>query len=42
MTPERAVDIEVIGEQMVNSTESPTISNNDVQPLPHDIDQPVN
>ena len=26
---------------MVNSIESPTISNNDVEPLRHDIDQSV-
>ena len=26
---------------MVNSIESPTISNNDAEPLPHDIDQSV-
>ena len=26
---------------MVNSIESPTISNNDAEPLPYDIDQPT-
>ena len=41
MTREKAVNIEVIGKQMVKSIESPTISNNDVQPLPYDIDQLV-
>ena len=41
MMPEKPVDNEVIEEQMVNSTESPTISNNDAEPLPHDIDQSV-
>ena len=28
-------------EQMVNSIEIYAISNNDTEPLPHDIDQPV-
>ena len=41
MTREKVVNIEVIGKQMVKSIESPTISNNDVQPLPYDIDQLV-
>ena len=41
MTPEKAVDKEVIEDQMVNSIESPTISINVAEPLPHDIDQPV-
>ena len=31
----------VIEEQLVNSIGSPTTSNNDVEPLAHDIDQPV-
>ena len=39
MTLEKAVDNEVIEEQMVNSMERPTISN-DVESLPHDVDQP--
>ena len=39
MTPEKAVDNEVLEEQMVNSIERSTISKNDVEPLPHDIDQ---
>ena len=39
MTPEKAVDNEVIEEQMVNNIESPTIYNNDADPLLHDIDQ---
>ena len=38
MTPEKAVENKVIEEQMVNSIESSTISNNDAEPLPHDID----
>ena len=41
MTREKAVNIEVIGKQMVKSIESPTISNNDVQSLPDDIYQLV-
>ena len=36
---EKAVDQKVIEKQMVNSIESPTISNNDVEPLPHEIEQ---
>ena len=40
MTPEKAVDNEAIEEQMVNSIERPTISKNDIEPLPHDTDQP--
>ena len=39
MTPEKAVHNEVLEEQMVNSIERSTISKNDVEPLPHDIDQ---
>ena len=39
MTPEKAVDNEVIEEQMVNNIESPTIYNNDADPLLYDIDQ---
>ena len=31
----------VIEEQLVNIIGSPTTSNNDVEPLAHDIDQPV-
>ena len=41
MTREKAVNIEVIGKQMVKRIESPTISNNDVQSLPDDIYQLV-
>ena len=41
MALEKVVDNEVIQEQMINSIVSPTIPNNDVEPLPHDIDQPV-
>ena len=41
MTPEKAVDNEVIEEQMVNSVASITILNNDDEPIPHDTDQPV-
>ena len=41
MTPEKGGDNEVVEEQMLNNIESPTISNNDSEPLPHDIDQPV-
>ena len=41
MTPEKAVDNEVIEEQMVNGVASTTILNNDDEPLPHDTDQPV-
>ena len=41
MTPEKTVDNEVIEEQMVNSVESPIISNKDVESLAHNIDQPV-
>ena len=41
MTPEKTVDNEVNEEQVVNSAESPTISSNDTELLPHDIDQPV-
>ena len=41
MTPKKVVDNKVIEEQMVNSIESPTISNNDAEPLPHDINQPT-
>ena len=40
MNPEKPVDNEVMDEQKVNSIERPTISKNDVEPLPHDIDQP--
>ena len=40
MTPEKAVNNEVIEEQMVNSIERLTISKNDVEPLPDNIDQP--
>ena len=36
---EKAVDQKVNEKQMVNSIESPTISNNDVEPLPHEIEQ---
>ena len=39
MTPEKAVDNEVIELQMVNNIESPTIYNNDADPLLYDIDQ---
>ena len=39
MTPEKAVDNKVIEEQMVNNIESPTIYNNDADPLLYDIDQ---
>ena len=42
MTSEKTVDNGVIEEQMVNSKESPTISNKDVEPLPRDTDKPVN
>ena len=41
MTLEKTVDNGVIKEQMVNSIESPTISNKEVEPLPYDIDQPI-
>ena len=41
MTLEKAVDDKAIELQMVNSIESPTISNNDIEPLPYQIDQPV-
>ena len=41
MTPEKTVDNGVIKEQMVNSIESPTIPNKEVEPLPYDIDQPI-
>ena len=41
MTPEKGGDNEVVEEQMLNNIESPTISNNDSEPLSHDIDQPV-
>ena len=40
MTPGKAVNNKVIEEQMVNSIERLTISKNDVEPLPDDIDQP--
>ena len=40
MNPEKAVDNEVMLEQKVNSIERATISKNDVETLPHDIDQP--
>ena len=39
MTPEKAGDNKVIEEQMVNNIESPTIYNNDADPLLYDIDQ---
>ena len=42
MMPEKAVDNKVIEEQMVNNIESLTITNNDAEPLPRDIDQPAN
>ena len=42
MTSEKTVDNGVIEEQMVNSKESPTISNKDVEPLPRDTDKHVN
>ena len=38
---EKVVDDKAIELQMVNSIESPTISNNDIEPLPYHIDQPV-
>ena len=41
MTLEKAVDDKAIELQMVNSIESPTMSNNDIEPLPYRIDQPV-
>ena len=41
MTPEKTVDNGVIKEQMVNSIESPTISNKEVEPLPYDIGRPI-
>ena len=41
ITPEKTRDNEVTKEQMVNSIERSTISNKDVEPLPYDIDQPV-
>ena len=41
MTLEKAVDDKAIELQMVNSIKSPTISNNDIEPLPYHIDQPV-
>ena len=41
MTPEKVVENEVIEEHMVNSIESLTITNNDAELLPHDIDQAV-
>ena len=41
MTPEKPVENEVIKNHMVNSIETPTISNNDAEALPHDIDQPI-
>ena len=40
MTLEKGGDNKVIEEQMVSSIEHPTISKNDIEPLPHDIDQP--
>ena len=40
MNSEKAVDNEVMLEQKVNSIERATISKNDVETLPHDIDQP--
>ena len=40
MNPEKAVDNEVMLEQKVNGIERATISKNDVETLPHDIDQP--
>ena len=36
---EKAVDKKVIEEQMVNSVEIPTISNNDVESPPREIEQ---
>ena len=41
MMLEKTLDNEVIEEQMVNSVESPTIWNKDVESLAHNIDQPV-
>ena len=41
MTPKKVLHNKVTEEQMVNSIESPTISNNDAEPLPYDIDQPT-
>ena len=40
MTPEKTVDNKVIEKQLVNNMEGPTTSNNDVEPLARDIDQP--
>ena len=41
MMLEKTVDNQFIEEQMVNSVESPTISNKDVESLAHNIYQPV-
>ena len=38
MTPEKAVYSDVIKEQMVNSIYLPTISDKEVESIPHDID----
>ena len=41
ITPGKAVDNKVIAEKMVNSIERPTISKNDVESLPHDIEKNI-
>ena len=42
MTPEKAVYNDAIKEEMVNSIYLPTISDKEVESIPHDIDWPVN